>query len=106
MTDAHLVQILLPLADNDGRPFGPDLHAKVRAELTDRFGGLTAYTRAPAQGLWRDGADRTSRADVVVFEVVAEGGLDAAWWGDYRRALEARFRQERILVRAQAIRLL
>jgi hypothetical protein len=106
VTGAHLVQILLPLADNDGRSFGPDPYAQVRAELTDRFGGLTAYTRAPAQGVWRDEADRTSRDDVVVFEVVVEDELDAAWWGDYRRALETRFRQERILVRVQAIRLL
>ena len=101
----HLVQILLPLTDNSGRPLPHPEYARVRAELTERFGGLTAFTRAPAEGLWTDGGGQASRDEIVVFEVMVES-LDAAWWGDYRRRLEARFRQEQIVVRAHAIRLL
>jgi hypothetical protein len=42
----------------------------------------------------------------VIFEVMATGPLDEVWWAGYRTQLEAQFRQERIIVRAQATRLL
>jgi hypothetical protein len=32
--------------------------------------------------------------------------LDTSWWDGYRRSLETRFRQERIITRAQDIALL
>jgi hypothetical protein len=48
----HLVEILLPLNDNRGRPFAPEKYPAVRQHLTERFGGLTAFTRSPAQGGW------------------------------------------------------
>jgi hypothetical protein len=96
----HLVTLLLPLYDNEGRPFPPELSAGVRAELTERFGGLTAFSRAPAEGVWMD-EGRTTRDEVIVLEVMAET-LDRAWWGRYRRELEARFQQDAIVVRAQA----
>lgn len=52
----HLVQILLPLFDNEGEAI-PQLHfRRVAEELADRFGGLTAFTRAPAEGRWKDAA--------------------------------------------------
>lgn len=100
----HLIQILLPLRDNDGRPFPPGLHATVRHELKARFGGLTAYSRAPAEGLWESGAG-TSRDEIVVLEVMADT-LDAAWWRAYRTDLERRFRQESVVIRAMTAQLL
>ncbi|HVL70684.1 MAG TPA: hypothetical protein VM434_02230 [Beijerinckiaceae bacterium] len=99
-----LVQILLPLYDNDGRPQPASRFAAVRSELTERFGGFTAFTRAPAEGAWKDG-NEVARDDIVVVEVMVEA-LDEGWWRDYRRSLESRFRQEEIVVRAQDIRLL
>jgi hypothetical protein len=100
----HLIQILLPLYDNAGNHFGEELYGKVRSELTERFGGLTAFTSAPAQGLWKD-AGKTRRDDIVVFEVMAEE-LDADWWRGYRQKLEAAFRQDEIVIRANPILLL
>ena len=46
----HLVEILLPVADNEGQPFDAHKYAVVREELSRRFGGITAFTRAPAEG--------------------------------------------------------
>jgi hypothetical protein len=46
----HLVEILLPVADDEGRPFDANKYADVREELSRRFGGITAFTRAPAEG--------------------------------------------------------
>jgi hypothetical protein len=101
----HLVQILLPLFDNEGRPFAREHYAHVRHELTERFGGLTAFTRAPAEGLWKDDEGETAHDDVVVFEVMVRR-IDRGWWRDYRHVLEREFRQDVIVIRAQDIELL
>lgn len=100
----HLIQILLPLTDNEGRRFGEDVFARVREQLTDTFGGVTAFSRAPAKGLWKNDGE-TERDDIVVLEVMANE-LDAAWWRGYRKELERAFRQDTIVVRAQEIRVL
>ena len=95
----YLIQILLPVRDNQGRPFPrSDLDA-VRKELTERFGGATAFLRAPAAGLWKDDEGDVARDDVVVLEVMAMH-LEREWWRLYREELERRFRQEEIVIRA------
>lgn len=98
----HLVQLLLPLYDNDGRAFPAAHYSAIRDELTERFGGLTAYTRAPAQGLWQDTSGPTRRDDIVVYEVMTDS-LDRAWWRDYRRTLEHRFQQHELVIRSQVV---
>ena len=101
----HLVQVLLPLYDNDGNALPRDLYRQVATELSERFGGLTAHTRAPAEGLWRDGPADTVRDDIVIYEVMTDA-VDAPWWQAYRRRLESRFRQEQVVIRVQDIQLL
>jgi hypothetical protein len=96
----YLVEILLPLYDNEGQPFGRSDFDRVRDELAETFGGVTAFRRSPAEGVWADDGEQ-SRDRVVIYEVMADA-LDRAWWQAYRRALEGRFRQERILMRATA----
>jgi hypothetical protein len=101
-----LISLLLPLYDNDARPLPRALFQQVGSELTSRFGGLTAHTRAPAEGLWHSGEDaRPTRDEIVIYEVVAEE-VDRDWWREYRRQLEGRFRQEQVLIRAHEITLL
>lgn len=95
----YLVQLLLPLYDNEGRPFEQKEYVALRSDLADRFGGVTAYMRAPARGVWKDDAGETSRDDIVIFEVMTED-LDEEWWSAFRRELETRFRQESVIVRA------
>jgi len=101
----HLVQILLPLYDNAQNPQPPEQFRRVRKELTERFGGLTVYTRAPAEGMWKLNDNHTSRDDIVIFELMANQ-LDPTWWRNYRPELEARFRPEVIVIRAQQTQLL
>lgn len=100
-----LVQVLLPLYDSDGNHFAEGLFAGVRREFIDRFGGVTAYQRAPAKGLWKTSEGEVERDDVVIFEVMADE-LDRAWWERYRQDLERRFRQDTIVVRALSHELL
>jgi hypothetical protein len=99
----HLVEILLPLRDNEGNPFPRAHFAKVRAELVERFGGVTAHLQAPAQGIWKDEeAGTVDRDEIVVIEVMAES-LERDWWKGYREELRRRFRQEELVVRAMEI---
>lgn len=98
----HLVQMLLPTYGNDGRAVAAAAFADVRRELTERFGGVTAYLRAPAVGLWKPDDGNVERDDVVMVEVVVEE-LDRSWWAGYRHELQHRFGQKEILVRAIAV---
>jgi hypothetical protein len=98
----HLVQLLLPVRDNAGRPFPTATFDAVRAELTAQFGGLTAYSRAPAEGVWAPEGGGAARDDVVVYEVMADA-LDRAWWRGFRAELERRFAQDELVVRAHAV---
>ncbi len=97
----HLVQLLLPLKARDGKPFPRSSFRKIREVLTARFGGLTAYTRAPAEGLW-DGGDEVALDDIVIYEVMVTE-LDREWWAEYRQGLEREFDQEELVVRAETI---
>jgi hypothetical protein len=99
MNMGFLIQIILPLYGPEGQRLGREVFVEVRRELTDRFGGVTAYTRAPAEGLWEDPVGRVHRDDVVLVETMAET-LDRVWWEGYARTLAARFAQEVIVIRA------
>lgn len=98
----HLVQLLLPLYDNTGRRFDEPTFAVVREELTQRFGGVTAYMRSPATGLWKKDTGDVDRDEVVTVEVMVDH-LDRDWWRDQGRQLARAFRQEAVIVRAIAI---
>ncbi len=96
-----LVELLLPLADNDGRPFSDTVFANIRARLVERFGGLTAYGRVPAMGVWANkGAHQHD--DIVAIEVMTEA-LDREWWRAFREKLERDLRQEEIVIRANQV---
>ncbi|HYW15527.1 MAG TPA: hypothetical protein VE891_05165 [Allosphingosinicella sp.] len=93
------------MSDNEGKPFEDELHAAVRDELVEHFGGVTAFTRSPAEGLWKDGEGEADRDEIVILEVMADW-LDRGWWRTYRAGLERRFRQDEIVVRAREVELL
>lgn len=99
----HLVQLLLPLYDNEGQAFHKPMFDGVRNELTEAFGGVTAHKRSPAEGLWKDGGGAVARDDVVIYEVMAEE-LDHAWWKRCAEELARRFHQEELMIRAIAVK--
>lgn len=100
----HLIQILLPVRDNDGRPFGPQPFEELYWTLSKKFGGITSFTRAPAEGRW-EASGKTQHDDVVVIEVM-DANHDRQWWAAFREELEVTFRQTEVIVRAQPIELL
>src|SRR5512132_2990872 len=98
----YLVQALLPLVDDKGQRFGEPVFEAVRRELTQRFGGVTAFMRSPAVGLWKKPSGGIDRDEVVTVEVMVET-LDRDWWRTYRDELAHTFRQKELVVRAIAI---
>lgn len=100
----HLIQLFLPLYDEKGAAISHKNFVAVRDLLTQRFGGITTYSRAPAKGFWKD-KGKIKRDDIVVFEVMTQK-LDRRWWRAYRKILETRFRQKQLLVRAQVMEII
>jgi hypothetical protein len=101
----HLVQLLLPLYDNEGGRFDEGPFAAVRQELTRRFGGVTAHVRSPATGLWKKRSGDVDRDELVTVEVMVEQ-LDGEWWRHYADNLARVFKQEQVVVRAIEIEIL
>jgi hypothetical protein len=99
----HLIQLLLPLQDGKGQPIDRKVFDELATELTERFGGLTAYTRAPATGLWEEDTGYTVRDQVVVYEVMADE-LNLDWWAALRQRLEIQLAQDELVVRTHEIR--
>ena len=98
----HLIRLLLPLHDNYKQAFPQSHFSRVREDLTSRFGGVTAFVRSPAVGLWKENSHDINREEIVMFEVLADQ-LDKEWWASYRKELEEKFRQEELLIWAFAI---
>jgi hypothetical protein len=101
----QLIEIFLPVYQDDNTRFASELYAQTRAELVEKFGGLTTHSRAPLKGLWQAPAGDTVRDDLIIYEIITEH-LDEAWWQQYRRALQQRFAQTSLMIRAQEITLI
>jgi hypothetical protein len=99
-----LVQILLP-AQRRTSSDGHAAVARTRAELVERFGGVTAYVQTPAIGEWTAPGGHRDVDRVVMVEVVA-AEFDRAWWRQYAAMLADRFRQDAIHVRALHVEML
>ena len=100
----NLVQILLPIRNNDGQAFGKSLFDEVRTDLADHFGGVAAYMRAPATGIWEDNGEQV-KDDVVIFEVMVDH-IEREFWRLYRLELQEKFEQDVVVVRAQKMEML
>lgn len=98
----ELVQILLPVNDNDGKPFAEGVLRGIHEELSNRFGGLTAYERSPARGVWHQDGDQ-HRDDIVIVEVMADTREDD-WWRSFRERLEKQLGQKELVIRSTTIK--
>jgi hypothetical protein len=97
----YLIQLLLPLHDNEKRSIPVEHFNTVRTDLTRRFGGVTAFVRAPAKGLWEED-EEIKRDDVIMFEIIAET-LCKNWWREYRLKLQHVFKQKEVLIWATRV---
>lgn len=100
----HLMQIFLPVTDNQGNQFPQSLFNGVKDELAEKFGGVTAFTQSPAEGLWiKD--HQTQKDRILIYEVMTET-MEHAWWSHFRKRMETLLKQERILIRSMVINLI
>jgi hypothetical protein len=95
----HLIQILLPFCNSAGRAFPSRNFERLANELTEKFGGVTSFTRTPAEGRWKKGASR-EHDDVAVIEVMTQT-VDRGWWAGLRNRLEQEFSQDEVIIRRQ-----
>jgi hypothetical protein len=93
---SYLVQVLLPLYSGAGRPIPSRLLKRTARELTEKFGGLTAHTRAPVEGVWKK-AGRRVKDDLLIYEVLTTR-LDRRWWKACRGRLERDFEQDKVQI--------
>ena len=99
-----LIQLLLPRVGAAG-PTADGAFVRTRAELVEKFSGVTAYLRSPAIGVWTSPEGEREQDEVVMVEVVTER-FDRTWWKAYAEKLAERFAQEAIHVRALHIEIL
>jgi hypothetical protein len=97
----YLIEILLPLMDKGGASFPAENYDRLTDELTQHFGGVTSFSRSPAEGRWRNEGG-TEHDDIAVIEVMAEQ-LDLPWWSQLRRRLMREFAQDDIVIRSHEI---
>ena len=97
-----LIQMLLPTRSAAGAAFADELLRQTREELIERFGGLTAYTRSPATGVWTSPRGDVEVDKVVMIEVLSER-FEKDWWRSYAETLKQRFEQETIHIRANDV---
>jgi len=101
----ELVQIFLPLRDNQGKDFPFRKFEEIKEHLVKKFGGVTAFLNSPGEGVWRESPKNFIKDDVVTFEVMSET-LDRHWWSEYKAELETGFGQEEIVIRKMQIEIL
>lgn len=90
------MEIFIPAA-----PAGAGVVEDLLKRLTDRFGGATAFSRAPAKGMWANGGRREAD-DVIVVETMCET-LELAYWRTLKVELERKLDQDEVLIRVSSI---
>ncbi|WGQ10697.1 inorganic diphosphatase [Pedobacter gandavensis] len=99
-----LVEIFLPLYDDNGRVFPETSYAELRKELTAKFGGLTEYSRNMAKGFWKPKEGKVERDELLVFEVMC-AELDPDFWERLKLRLLKIFKQDSLIIRCSKIEL-
>lgn len=92
------VQMLIPVADNDGDAFTAEHFAAFEAAILDAFGGFTLYP-SQAVGGWRNDAGIEYRDSSRIYGIAVPSIADGAKLVALVRFAKAFFSQEAIAVR-------
>lgn len=93
----NVIEVFLPLDTGAGLPIPRETIEGLVAGLADRFGGATAFTREPADGLWK--TQTTIQRDRIIIVEVIVNQVDQEWWRSYKRRLEQEFNQDEVMIR-------
>jgi hypothetical protein len=92
----YRAELLIPLFDNEGRPFGPEKVLSVHDQLLARFGGCRMEPLSPHLGSWAE-EEQTYHDQLLMFTVDApreDASLD--WFVEYKESLKSEFKQVEI----------
>lgn len=92
------VQVLIPVADNDGSAFSAEHFAAFEAAILDAFGGFSVIP-SEVVGAWRSDAGVDYRDRSRVYAIAIASLTDGARLGELIGFAKAHFRQEAIAFR-------
>jgi hypothetical protein len=92
------VQVLIPVVDNDGRPFTGEDHTAFEAVLVDRFGGFTLLPNEAA-GKWKDATGAVYPDRTRLYAIGVGSITDGAKFADVVTFAKAHYRQLAICIR-------
>lgn len=92
------VQMLIPLAGNNGETFTVEHHAAFEAVILDSFGGFTLYP-ASAVGGWRNSAGVTFSDATRIYGIAVVSLVDGAKIGSLAQFAKTFYEQEAIFIR-------
>jgi hypothetical protein len=98
-----LIQLYIPLYDRSSNQFPQGWFEDVRNMLTEKFGGVTIYTRAPASGFWKQ-EGKVIKDEIIIYEVIAPEA-DMEFWKSCKVSLEKKFSQDELIIRVSDITL-
>ncbi len=93
-----LVQVFLPLYDNNKQVFSRSVYDELGNILKEEFGGVSLYRNASIEGLWKDETGKTNYDELIIAEIMTEE-INKVWWNRFRQRLEQIFMQQEILIR-------
>lgn len=89
--------LFVPIADNDGTPFGERVFKGIKLRLLEQFDGVTFFPQ-PNEGSWRMG-DVVYQDQIVIFRVVTPKRRAARrFLASLKDELKRVLRQEEILI--------
>ena len=86
-------EILIPLADNRGRPFPWARVHEVALELRDRFEGCRTQSLAPYLGMWKYRGKIYQEGFVLIVAEAPRSDDSLNWMLTYKQRLKKQFRQ-------------
>lgn len=96
------IEVFIPLHDQDGIPFPGYLYQHICKQIIKDFGGVTAYTRAPAIGIWEDREHQEVKDDIVIFEIMVSE-IDYSYWRQFKKKLVVQFGQKELIIRQSEV---
>ncbi len=99
-----MIQLLLPLYDEMGRPFPKRFFTAIDKTLIKEFGDVTAYVRSPAVGSWKE-EGVVVKDNMIVYEVMVSK-IDRSFWDKYKKQLQDQFKQKELVILQTEIGLL
>ncbi|MHA4896281.1 inorganic diphosphatase [Pedobacter sp. PWIIR3] len=92
-----LIQLQVPVYDVEGKRFPKRHFTQLHQQLTDKFGGLTVYSRSIANGFGNQDEGPTVKEKILVYEVMAEN-VELDFWKKLKASLMKKFEQDDLMM--------